>query len=76
MPVVLGVAVEAFADHLAQFTAADSDALVFGTSTGRPLTGGSRTTMFARAALHYQHAADDAQRRIAERLNATALRQT
>jgi hypothetical protein len=27
-----------------------------------------------RAALHYQHAADDAQRRIAERLDAVAVR--
>ena len=105
------VAVDALADHLARFAPAGRDALVFGTSTGRPLTGGSRTTMFARArkaicrddltwhdlrhsamtlvaltgatlpelmqraghstpraALHYQHAADDAQERIAARL--------
>jgi len=110
--VLPAVAVDALADHLARFTPAGRDALVFGTSTGRPLTGGSRTTMFARArhtigrddltwhdlrhsamtlvaltgatlpelmqraghstpraALHYQHAADDAQARIAERLD-------
>ncbi len=110
-------AVEALADHMARFTPAGRDALVFGTSNGRPLTGGHRTTMFhrarraigrddltwhdlrhsamtlvaltgatlpelmqraghstPRAALHYQHAADDAQRRIAERLDAIAPR--
>jgi integrase len=106
------VAVSALADHLDRFTPPGRDALVFGTTNGRPLTGGSRTTMFARArrtigrddltwhdlrhsaltlvaatgatlpelmqraghstpraALHYQHAADDAQHRIAERLS-------
>ncbi len=106
------VAVSALVDHMTRFTPAGRDALVFGTSTGRPLTGGSRTTMFARArrtigrddliwhdlrhsamtlvaltgatlpelmqraghstpraAPHYQHAADDAQKRIAERLD-------
>ena len=111
--VLPAAAVEALTKHLTRFTPAGRDALVFGTSTGRPLTGGSRTTMFARArkaigrddltwhdlrhsamtlvaltgatlpelmqraghstpraALHYQHAADDAQRRIAERLDA------
>ncbi|MCL3861753.1 tyrosine-type recombinase/integrase [Actinotalea sp. K2] len=111
--VLPAVAVEALVEHLDRFTPAGRDALVFGTSTGRPLTGGSRTTMFARArraigrddltwhdlrhsamtlvaltgatlpelmqraghatpraALHYQHAADDAQRRIADRLDA------
>jgi len=110
--VLPAVAVEALTEHLARFTPAGRDALVFGTSTGRPLTGGSRTTMFARArraigrddltwhdlrhsamtlvaltgatlpelmqraghstpraALHYQHAADDAEKRIAERLD-------
>jgi len=110
--VLPAVAVEALADHLARFAPAGRDALVFGTSTGRPLTGGSRTTMFARArraigrddltwhdlrhsamtlvaltgatlpelmqraghstpraALHYQHAADDAQARIARQLD-------
>lgn len=110
--VLPAVAVSALADHMTRFTPASRDALVFGTSTGRPLTGGSRTTMFARArhaigrddltwhdlrhsamtlvaltgatlpelmeraghstpraALHYQHAADDAQKRIAERLD-------
>ena len=110
--VLPAVAVEALADHLARFTPAGRDALVFGTATGRPLTGGSRTTMFARArraigrddltwhdlrhsamtlvaltgatlpelmqraghstpraALHYQHAADDAQARIARQLD-------
>jgi integrase len=110
--VLPAVAVSALADHLDRFTMAGRDALVFGTSTGRPLTGGSRTTMFARArhaigrddlpwhdlrhsamtlvaltgatlpelmqraghstpraALHYQHAADGAQQRIAERLD-------
>jgi hypothetical protein len=109
--------VEALAGHMARFAPAGRDALVFGTSNGRPLTGGHRTTMFhrarraigredltwhdlrhsamtlvaltgatlpelmqraghstPRAALHYQHAADDAQRRIAERLDAIAPR--
>ena len=111
------VAVDALTDHLERFTPAGRDALVFGTSTGRPLTGGSRTVMLARArtaigrddltwhdlrhsamtlvaltgatlpelmeraghstpraALHYQHAADDAQVRIAQRLDAIAPR--
>lgn len=110
-------AVESLADHMARFTPAGRDALVFGTSNGRPLTGGHRTTMFhrarraigrddltwhdlrhsamtlvaltgatlpelmqraghstPRAALHYQHAADDAQRRIAKQLDAIAPR--
>lgn len=117
--VLPAVAVETLTDHLARFTPPGRDALVFGTSTGRPLTGGSRSTMFARArktidrddltwhdlrhsamtlvaltgatlpelmqraghstpraALHYQHAADDAQTRIAERLDAMAPRRT
>lgn len=111
------VAVEVLAEHMARFTPRGREALVFGTSTGRPLTGGSRTTMFGRArqaigrddltwhdlrhsamtlvaltgatlpelmqraghstpraALHYQHAADDAQRRIAERLDSALMR--
>ena len=111
--VLPAVAVDTLADHMDRFTPVGRDALVFGTSTGRPLTGGSRTTMFARArraigrddltwhdlrhsaitlvaltgatlpelmqraghstpraALHYQHAADDAQKRIAQRLDA------
>ena len=112
MRTVVLPAVSALADHLDRFTPTGRDALVFGTSTGRPLTGGSRTTMLARvrraigrddltwhdlrhsaltlvaltgatlpelmqraghstprAALHYQHAADHAQARIAQRLN-------
>ncbi|WP_150118363.1 tyrosine-type recombinase/integrase [Cellulomonas sp. B6] len=114
------VAVEVLAEHMARFTPERRDALVFGTASRRPLTSGSRSTMFARArravgrddltwhdlrhsaltlvalagatlaelmqraghstpraALHYQHAADDAQERIAERidrvLNAPAI---
>ena len=106
------VAVEALAEHMARFTPERRDALVFGTASGRPLTSGNRSTMFARArhaigrddltwhdlrhsaltlvaltgatlpelmqraghstpraALHYQHAADDAQRRIAAHLD-------
>lgn len=106
------VAVEVLGEHMARFMPEGRDALVFGTASGRPLTSGSRSTMFARArrtigrddltwhdlrhsaltlvaltgatlpelmqrachstpraALHYQHAADDAQRRIAERLD-------
>jgi len=106
------VAVEVLAEHMARFTPERRDALVFGTASGRPLTSGSRSTMFARArraidrddltwhdlrhsaltlvaltgatlpelmqraghstpraALHYQHAADDAQRRIAAHLD-------
>ena len=47
--VLPAVAVETLTDHLARFTPAGRDALVFGTSPGRPRTGGSRTTMFARA---------------------------
>lgn len=106
------VAVEVLDEHMTRFTPEAADALVFGTASGRPLTSGSRTTMFARArraigrgdltshdlrhsamtlvamtgatlpelmqraghstsraALHYQHAADDAERRIAGRLD-------
>lgn len=106
------VAVEVLGEHMARFTPEGRDALVFGTASGRPLTSGSRSTMFARArraigrddltwhdlrhsaltlvaltgatlpelmqraghstpraALHYQHAADDAQRRIAQHLD-------
>ena len=47
--VLPAVAVSVLADHMDRFTPAGQDALVFGTSTGRPLTSGSRTTMFARA---------------------------
>lgn len=107
------VAVEVLAEHMARFTPERGDALIFGTVSGRPLTSGSRSTMFARArrtigrddltwhdlrhsvltlvaltgatlpelmqraghstpraALHYQHPADDDQHRIAERLDA------
>ena len=106
------VAVEVLTEHLARFAGPGPSALVFGTSTGRPLAAGSRSMMFARArhaigrddltwhdqrhaamtfvastgatlpelmeraghassraALHYQHAADGAQRRIADRLD-------
>jgi integrase len=106
------VAVTALTEHMARFTPLGPDALVFGTRTGKPLSGGSRSMMFARArhaigrddltwhdqrhaamtfvastgatlpklmeraghassraALHYQHAADGAQRRIADRLD-------
>ncbi|HQY32478.1 tyrosine-type recombinase/integrase [Actinotalea sp.] len=105
-------AVEALIEHMARFTPEQPTALVFGTSSGRPLGSGSRTTMFGRArtaigrddltwhdlrhsamtlvaltgatlpelmqraghstpraSLHYQHAADDAQARIARRLS-------
>nr|WP_297428013.1 tyrosine-type recombinase/integrase [uncultured Actinotalea sp.] len=111
------LAVDVLAEHLARFTPESRDAVVFGTATGRPLTSGSRTVMFARAraaigredltwhdlrhsamtlvaltgatlpelmqraghstpraALHYQHAGDDAQVRIAQRLDAMAPR--
>lgn len=97
---------------MALFTPPGRDALVFGTSSGRPVSNGHRSMMFGRArkaigrdgltwhdlrhsaltlvastgatlpelmeraghstpraALHYQHAADDSQRRIAERLD-------
>ncbi|PVU83081.1 site-specific integrase [Cellulomonas sp. WB94] len=106
------VAVAALTEHMARFTPLGPDSLVFGTRTGKPLSGGSRSMMFARArhaigrddltwhdqrhaamtfvastgatlpelmeraghassraALHYQHAADGAQRRIADRLD-------
>lgn len=106
------VAVEALAEHMARFTAPGKVALLFSTRTGRPLTGGHRSMMFARArksigredltwhdqrhsamslvastgatlpeliqraghasakaALHYQHAAEGAERRIADRLD-------
>lgn len=106
------VALEVLADHISRFTGAGKDALVFATATGRPLSAGSRSVMFARArraisredltwhdqrhsaltlvattgatlpelmrraghssaraALHYQHAADDSQRRIADCLD-------
>lgn len=90
------VAVDALAEHIAQFTPAGPDALVFGTKKGTPVSSGSRSVMFARArraigrddltwhdqrhssmtmvastgaTLHYQHAADDAPRRIADRLD-------
>jgi len=105
------VAVEALAEHMARFTPAGKDALVFCTSTGKPVGGGHRSVLFARArktfgredltwhdqrhsamtlvaatgatlpalmqraghasaraALHYQHAAEGAERRIADRL--------
>ena len=106
------VAVTALTEHMARFTLPGTDSLVFGTRTGKPLSGGYRSVMFARArhaigrddltwhdqrhsamtfvastgatlpelmeraghassraALHYQHAADGAQRRIADRLD-------
>ncbi|HUX70834.1 MAG TPA: tyrosine-type recombinase/integrase [Cellulomonadaceae bacterium] len=111
------VAVAALTEHMARFAPAGPDALVFGTRTGKPLSGGSRSMMFARArhaigrddltwhdqrhsamtfvastgatlpelmeraghassraALHYQHAADGAQRRIADRLDEALAR--
>ncbi len=40
---------EHLAEHLDTHTPADPDALVFGTSTGRPLRGGPRAVMFYRA---------------------------
>lgn len=43
------VAVEVLAEHVARFTPAGKDALVFCTSTGKPLDGGHRSVMFARA---------------------------
>ena len=110
--VLPAAAVDALAEHMARFTPSGRDALVFGTKNGTALSGGSRTTMFARArraigrddltwhdqrhsaltlvastgatlpelmeraghaspraAIHYQHAVDDSQRRIAERLD-------
>jgi integrase len=113
------VAVEALTEHMARFTDLGPDSLVFGTRTGKPLSGGSRSVMFARArhtigrddptwhdqrhaamtfvastgatlpelmeraghassraALHYQHAADGAQRRIADRLDEALGRPT
>jgi len=106
------VVVKALAEHMARFTHAGKDALVFCTSTGKPLDSGHRSVMFARArkaigredltwhdqhhsamtmvaatgatlpelmqraghasaraALHYQHAAEGAERRIADRLD-------
>jgi len=42
-------AVTALADHMAQYTRPDPDALVFATKTGQPIDDRSLTTMFARA---------------------------
>lgn len=42
------VAVEALAQHMARFTPAGTDALVFCTSTGKPVGGGHRSMLFAR----------------------------
>ena len=107
------LAITALDDQLAIYTPNDPEALVFGTTSGRPLPSGNRSTMFARArrtigrddltwhdqrhsaltlvaasgatlpeimqraghassraALIYQHAADDAEQRIAGRLDA------
>lgn len=115
--VLPSVAVEVLAEHMALFTPAGRDALVFGTSSGRPVSNGHRSMMFGRArkaigrddltwhdlrhsaltlvastgatlpelmeraghstpraALHYQHAADDSQRRIADRLDGVLTR--
>jgi integrase len=74
-------AVDALADHLARFTPTDRDDLTWhdlrhSVMTLVALTGATLPELMQRAghstpraALHYQHAADDAQRRIAERLD-------
>ena len=47
--VLPAVATETLTEHMARFTPTRRDVLVFGTASGRPLTSGSRSTMFARA---------------------------